>query len=134
MVAAAVTIFSFLLFAYMASVNIGAYYRNKIMESNMQLLADTVDYIDQKINAATGITQGLYTNPPFYSEILYLMENGYTKHLEYKLDKLFSSPENRYNGFENYFHSCFTRDSGLIGICIYSDNQSKAFSISFPPD
>jgi two-component system sensor histidine kinase YesM len=124
------TVTSFLLFAYMTSVNIGAYYRNKLSESNEQVLADTAGYLEQKINAATDIIQSLYTNPLLYSEILYLMENGYNKHLEYKLDKLFSSRENRYNGFENHFHSCLTRDSGLIGICIYSDKQDKAFIYS----
>lgn len=127
----AATLISFLLFAYMTSVNIGAYSMNKIMESNEQILADTVGYIEQKINTATDIIQSLYTNPLLYSEILYLMENGYNKHLEYKLNHLFSSRENRYNGFENHFHSCLARDHVLLGICIYSGKQEMAFVYSF---
>ncbi|HEX3045557.1 MAG TPA: sensor histidine kinase [Bacillota bacterium] len=126
----AITTVSFLLFAYMTLVNISVYYRNKIIEANEQALSDAVGYIEQKIGAATDIIQNLYTNPSLYTEILYLMENGYNKHLEYKLDNFFSSRENRYNGFENYFHSCLTRDSGLIGICIYSGGQDKAFVYS----
>lgn len=126
----AITVISFLLFAYMASVNINIYYRNKVIEANEQVLVDASSYIEQKISAATDIIQSLYTNPLLYSEILCLMENGYNKHLEYKLNNFFSSRENRYNGFENHFHSCLTRDSGLLGICIYGGKQDKAFVYS----
>lgn len=126
----AITIVSLLLFAYMTSVNISAYYRNKVIEANEQALAEAAGYFDQKISVGADIIQSLYTNSSLYSEILYLMENGYQKHLEFKLNNVFSSRENRFNGFENYFHSCLTKDSGLLGICIYSGKQDKAFVYS----
>lgn len=126
----AVTVISFLLFAYMTSINISNDYRNKIIETNQQVLADAGSYVELKVSAATDIIQSLYTNPSLYTEILFLMENGYNKHLEYKLNNLFSGPENRYNGFENYFHFLLTRDNGLLGICIYGKKQDKAFVYS----
>ncbi|HEY9061812.1 MAG TPA: histidine kinase [Pseudobacteroides sp.] len=102
--------------------------------------ASVHSYIEEKTNESRDIIDNIYTNKILYTEILYLMENGYNKHLEYKMNKLFESQDNKYNGFENYFNSCLLRDAGMTGISIYSIKQDEAFVYSlncgvvFPKD
>ncbi len=125
-----VTICAIVIIAYIVSININISLENRETKSNGKVLADINSYFDQKITASRNIAENIYTNSSLHYEISYLMNNGYSKHLQYKYDKLLSSPENKFNGFENYFSSCLYMDSDLTGICIYSNKQSDAFVYS----
>lgn len=129
-----------LILAYMVNININISLLNKEKENNQQVLGNINTYFEQKISSSKNIVQNIYTNSMLQSEILYLMENGYAKHLRYKYDKLLTSPENKYYGFEEYFNSWLARDSDILGISIYSNKQVPAYiysntsSIIFPKD
>ncbi|WP_207642372.1 sensor histidine kinase [Pseudobacteroides cellulosolvens] len=124
----------------MASVNIKLYFKSKLKEANEMAAVSIHSYIEEKTNESRDIIDNIYTNKVLYTEILYLMENGYNKHIEYKMNKLFESQDNKYNGFENYFNSCLLRDAGITGISIYSSKQVEAFvyslncGVTFPKD
>ncbi len=126
-----VTIFAIIVIAYVTSLNMNISLENRETKNNSKILADINSYFDQKITFSRNIAEYIYTSSLLQSEIVYLMNNGYNKHLQYKYDKLLSSPENKFNGFESYFSSCLYMDSDLIGICIYSATQSDAFVYSY---
>lgn len=114
----------------MASLNIDSSLKNRETKNNSKILTSINASFNQKITASRGIITNIYTNSAINSEIVYLAKNGYNKHLEYKYDKLLSSLENKYNGFESYFDSCLYRDKDIIGICIYSKTLPTAFVYS----
>ena len=124
----------------MSSININNYFLTKSKEAIETAAKNMHSFIEEKITESGEIIDNILTNKVLYNEILYLMENGYNKHLEYKMDKLFASQENKYNGFENYFNSCLLRDKDMTGISIYSSKQDEAFLYSlncgviFPKD
>jgi two-component system sensor histidine kinase YesM len=111
----------------MSYVNIRLYFQNKLEEANEMTAVNAHSFIEENINESKDIIDNVYTNKTLYSEIIYLMENGYNKHLEHKMDKLFKSQENKFNGFENYFNSCLIRNSSMTGISICSLKQDEVF-------
>ncbi|WP_026073935.1 cache domain-containing sensor histidine kinase [Acetivibrio cellulolyticus] len=124
------TICAIIIIAYMSSLNIDISLKNKETENNGKVLTSINAYFEQKIASSRSIAVNIYTSRSINAEIVYLMKNGYYKHLQYKYDKLLSSPENKYNGFESYFDSCLYRDRDILGISIYSGTQSEAFVYS----
>lgn len=125
-----VTIFAIIIIAYITSLNINFSLEKRETENNRKILTDINGYFIGKIATSRNIAENIYTSSSLYSEISYLMNNGYNKHLQYKYDKLLSSPDNKFYGFENYFNSCLNMDRDLRGICIYSNRQSDAFVYS----
>lgn len=114
----------------MISLNIDISLKNRETKNNSNILTSINAIFNQKITASRSIAANIYTNSSINSEIVYLAKNGYNKHLEYKYDKLLSSVENKYNGFESYFDSCLYSDKHILGICIYSSTQPNTFVYS----
>lgn len=111
----------------MSYINIRLYFHDKLRAANEATAVNAHSFIDEKTTESKNIIENIYTNKMLYTEIIYLMENGYNKHLEYKMDRLFKSQENKYNGFENYFNSCLIRNDSMTGISIYSLKQDEVF-------
>jgi len=121
------TICAIIIIAYIASLNIDISLKNREVQNNNKVLTSMNTCFEQKISTSRHIAANIYTNSFIHSEIVYLAKNGYSKHLKYKCDKLLSSLENKYNGFEKYFDSCLYSDKDILGMCIYSSTQSNAF-------
>ena len=124
------TICAIVIIAYMAILNINNSIKSREAEINVKALTYGNNYFEKKISSSRNIVEHIYTTNSLHSEIVYIMNNGYNKHLEYKYDKLLSSTDDKYNGFERYFDSCIGRDSEIVGIGIYSNIQEKAFIYS----
>lgn len=127
---ALITICAIIVIAYMVSLNIDNSLKNREAKNNSKILTSINYSFDQKIAASRSIITNIYTNSSINSEIVYLAKNGYNKHLEYKYNKLLSSTDNKYNGFESYFDSCLYREKDILGICIYSSTQPNTFVYS----
>lgn len=135
-----ITVAAIIITSYLAAVNINMSTESREKEKNDQVSKTVSSYFEQKINSSKNLVQSVYVDSRLQDEILYIMENGYKKHLEYKYDKLLSSTDNKYNGFENYFKTWLQRDSDILGICLYSYKQDSAYiysdssSIIYPKD
>jgi two-component system sensor histidine kinase YesM len=127
---ASLTVCAIIVIAYMTVLNINTSIKNRETKNNNKVLSSINARFEQKIAASRSIAVNIYTNSAINSEIVYLAKNGYNKHLEYKYNKLLSSIESKYNGFESYFDSCLYSDKDILGIGIYSNTQPNAFVYS----
>jgi two-component system sensor histidine kinase YesM len=135
-----VIVISISVLSYSVVLNIKNSFENREREYNEHIINATGNYIKQKMNDSMNIIKQIYLDSSLHKELLYIMENGLDKHLEYKLNKLSSSAENTYMGFEAYFKSCIARDDDLLAISIYSAGKdeiyvySRSSKIIYEPD
>jgi len=129
----AILVISILMVAILISRNVSLSFKQKQQNYNDKVQYDITGYIEQRQSLSKDILQGVYINNSLYTEISYLINNGYNKHIEYKLDRFYESKDNSYNGFEKYFESQMTGSSHITGINIYSKvlDQGYVFSDIF---
>lgn len=126
----AISLISIMALALLASNNVSMSLMQKAREYNEQVLNDTGNYLEQRLAISKNLIQQLYINHSFYTEVSYLIKNGYTRYLEYKLDKFSSGEENAYNGFERYFESILSNTNDFISIGIYSKDREEVYVYS----
>lgn len=125
-----IIVISITVLSYSVVLNMKNSFENREREYNEHILNGAGSYVKQKLNDSINVLQQIYLDSSMHSEILNMMENGFDKHLEYKLNILSSSAENTYRGFESYFKSCIARDEDLVGISIYSTGKDEIYIYS----
>ncbi|TYQ16290.1 UNVERIFIED_CONTAM: two-component system sensor histidine kinase YesM [Acetivibrio alkalicellulosi] len=113
--------------ASMASNNIRMSIISKEKDHAAQILNTIDTYFEQRLSISKNLSQQLYTNHSFHSEVTHLINSGFEKYLEYKLDRFSTSTESTYYGFETLFESTMTYYNDIVSIGIHSFKMDTVF-------
>lgn len=116
--------------SFVTSNNISMSIISKEKQYNEQVLNSVDSYLQQRLAISKNLVQQIYINHSLHTEVSYLMNSGFEKHLEYKLDKFASSKQSSYNGFEKIFKSTTSCYNDIVSIGLYSTRINKVFVYS----